>query len=264
MWAELPSAVKGVGREAGSIFALFSALLLGYLVSPEGIGAWKFPFPEKVVWEFRHLGIPQALGLSLVVLPGVFTGSTQERLLWVLLAFLPAAAAFGWLTLGGDPIHQQILTLGSFGWTALLLGFQALRGGSRRGFLVFLTILCLLAGVFLEFLTWTPVFWILVMIWVLRLLVTGVKVLAVPVIPRGETPSTAFDFAAYGISSREQDVVRLAALGHTNQEIAQSLFISLSTVKTHFNSLLSKTGSRNRVEMLAKLKNPPSDGGHFL
>ena len=37
--------------------------------------------------------------------------------------------------------------------------------------------------------------------------------------------------------------------GRTNSEIADELFISLSTVKTHLASLMAKLGARNRVEI---------------
>ena len=39
------------------------------------------------------------------------------------------------------------------------------------------------------------------------------------------------------------------ARGRTNSEIAADLHISLSTVKTHLTSLMSKLGARNRVEL---------------
>ena len=39
------------------------------------------------------------------------------------------------------------------------------------------------------------------------------------------------------------------ARGRTNGEIADELHISLSTVKTHLASLMSKLGARNRVEI---------------
>ncbi len=40
------------------------------------------------------------------------------------------------------------------------------------------------------------------------------------------------------------------AQGRTNAEIATDLHISLSTVKTHLTSVMTKLGARNRVEMV--------------
>lgn len=54
-----------------------------------------------------------------------------------------------------------------------------------------------------------------------------------------------------GLSPRELDVVRLAARGSTNAEIATELFISVGTVKTHLGSVQTKLGARNRVEIAA-------------
>jgi DNA-binding NarL/FixJ family response regulator len=44
-------------------------------------------------------------------------------------------------------------------------------------------------------------------------------------------------------------VVLSVARGRTNVEIAEDLFISVSTVKTHIGSLLAKLGARSRVEI---------------
>ncbi|MFH8982650.1 response regulator [Streptomyces varsoviensis] len=57
--------------------------------------------------------------------------------------------------------------------------------------------------------------------------------------------------AGAALTGRETDVVRLVAVGRTNQEICQELFLSLSTVKTHLASVQSKLGVRNRVEIAA-------------
>jgi DNA-binding NarL/FixJ family response regulator len=54
-----------------------------------------------------------------------------------------------------------------------------------------------------------------------------------------------------GLSPRELDVVKLAARGLTNAEIANQLFISVGTVKTHLGSVHSKLNARNRVEVAA-------------
>lgn len=53
------------------------------------------------------------------------------------------------------------------------------------------------------------------------------------------------------LTERELDVVRLAARGRSNHEIAAELHISLSTVKTHLGSVQLKLGARNRVEIAA-------------
>ncbi|WP_144124207.1 response regulator [Catellatospora sichuanensis] len=50
------------------------------------------------------------------------------------------------------------------------------------------------------------------------------------------------------LTDREEQVLRALAAGRTNTEIAADLFISLSTVKTHVGSLMTKLGVRNRVE----------------
>jgi DNA-binding NarL/FixJ family response regulator len=54
-----------------------------------------------------------------------------------------------------------------------------------------------------------------------------------------------------GLSPRELEVVKLAARGLTNAEIATGLFISIGTVKTHLGSVQTKLGARNRVEIAA-------------
>ena len=51
------------------------------------------------------------------------------------------------------------------------------------------------------------------------------------------------------LTSREEEVLITVSRGRTNAEIAVELHISLSTVKTHLASLMTKLGARNRVEM---------------
>ena len=50
------------------------------------------------------------------------------------------------------------------------------------------------------------------------------------------------------ISRREMEVMALVSETMTNEEIAQKLFLSTKTVKTHIRNIFEKTGSRNRVE----------------
>ncbi len=51
------------------------------------------------------------------------------------------------------------------------------------------------------------------------------------------------------LTEREEEVLATVARGRTNAEIADELYISLSTVKTHLASLMTKLGARNRVEI---------------
>jgi DNA-binding NarL/FixJ family response regulator len=51
------------------------------------------------------------------------------------------------------------------------------------------------------------------------------------------------------LTAREEQVLAVVARGRTNREIADELFITLSTVKTHLTSLMLKLPARNRVEI---------------
>lgn len=53
------------------------------------------------------------------------------------------------------------------------------------------------------------------------------------------------------LSERETEVARAIARGRTNQETADELFISVSTVKGHMSAIQAKLGLRNRVEVAA-------------
>ncbi|WP_188195206.1 response regulator [Nonomuraea sp. SYSU D8015] len=51
------------------------------------------------------------------------------------------------------------------------------------------------------------------------------------------------------LTDREEQILATVARGRTNSEIAKELHISLSTVKSHIASLMTKLGVRNRVEI---------------
>ncbi|GLU48573.1 response regulator [Nocardiopsis ansamitocini] len=55
----------------------------------------------------------------------------------------------------------------------------------------------------------------------------------------------------HDLTRRETEIVRAVAQGLTNVEVADDLFVSLSTVKTHLSSVQTKLGARNRVEVAA-------------
>jgi DNA-binding NarL/FixJ family response regulator len=53
------------------------------------------------------------------------------------------------------------------------------------------------------------------------------------------------------LSARERDVFLLAAKGLTNGEMAEALFVSEATVKTHLRSVLDKLELRTRLQLIA-------------
>ncbi len=57
-----------------------------------------------------------------------------------------------------------------------------------------------------------------------------------------------------GISKRELEVLELMAQGLANQEIADKLFVSLNTVKTHSANLFSKLEVNRRTQAIQKAK----------
>jgi two-component system, NarL family, nitrate/nitrite response regulator NarL len=62
------------------------------------------------------------------------------------------------------------------------------------------------------------------------------------------------------LSPREEDVLELVALGHTNREIADRLVISESTVRSHLHNILDKLQLTNRVQAAAFALRPRQNG----
>jgi two-component system, NarL family, nitrate/nitrite response regulator NarL len=58
--------------------------------------------------------------------------------------------------------------------------------------------------------------------------------------------------ARSGLTRREYEVLRLAAQGRTNPEIAECTGLARNTVKTYLQAALHKLGARNRVEAIGK------------
>ena len=52
------------------------------------------------------------------------------------------------------------------------------------------------------------------------------------------------------LTERESQILRLIALGLTNPELCDRLWLSMTTVKTHVSHLLAKTGARDRVQLV--------------
>ncbi|MFC2098675.1 LuxR C-terminal-related transcriptional regulator [Bacteroidota bacterium] len=61
--------------------------------------------------------------------------------------------------------------------------------------------------------------------------------------------SLAAFVSKFEISKRETEVVELICKGQSNQDISDSLFISLQTVKDHIHRIYLKTGVKNRVQL---------------
>lgn len=57
-----------------------------------------------------------------------------------------------------------------------------------------------------------------------------------------------------GISKRELEVLQLMAEGLSNQEIAEKLFVSLNTVKTHTSNLFLKLEVKRRTQAVQRAK----------
>jgi len=57
-----------------------------------------------------------------------------------------------------------------------------------------------------------------------------------------------------GISKREYEVLQLISDGLSNQEIADRLFVSVSTVKTHLSNLFLKLDARRRTQAVQRAK----------
>ncbi len=56
------------------------------------------------------------------------------------------------------------------------------------------------------------------------------------------------------LSKRELEILSLMAQGHSNQEIASKIFVSLSTVKTHNQNLFYKLDAKRRTQAVEKAK----------
>ncbi|WP_182900923.1 response regulator transcription factor [Microbispora sp. H10830] len=53
-----------------------------------------------------------------------------------------------------------------------------------------------------------------------------------------------------GITEREREVLTLIGRGRSNTEIAEDLFITVATAKSHVSRLLTKLGARDRVQLV--------------
>lgn len=59
----------------------------------------------------------------------------------------------------------------------------------------------------------------------------------------------------YAFTNREKEVIELLIKGATYKQTAETLFISIPTVKTHITNIYKKTGVNNKIELVALLSN---------
>lgn len=58
-----------------------------------------------------------------------------------------------------------------------------------------------------------------------------------------------FDYAAYEINEKEQEIIEQVALGRSNREIAEKLFLSEGTVRNYISTVLDKLSLRDRTQL---------------
>jgi LuxR family maltose regulon positive regulatory protein len=56
------------------------------------------------------------------------------------------------------------------------------------------------------------------------------------------------------LTERELEILRLIGEGHSNQAIADTLIIAVSTVKRHINNIYGKLGVQSRTQALARAR----------
>jgi len=71
-----------------------------------------------------------------------------------------------------------------------------------------------------------------------------------PALGVGVLTGTAITPSVKDLTPRETDVLRLAALGHTNPEVARVLHVSLRTVETHRSHIQDKLGLSRRADLV--------------
>ena len=69
---------------------------------------------------------------------------------------------------------------------------------------------------------------------------------AAPPVPHSKAPEDSYE----RLSPREKEVIRLIAMGYTNQQAAEQLFLSVKTVETYKSRLMIKLGLNSRAELV--------------
>lgn len=87
-------------------------------------------------------------------------------------------------------------------------------------------------------------------VWSLITIAVFVRYLSNPTVLINEGKISEAFISAYKITKREAEVVELISLGLSNQQIADRLYVSLTTVRTHIYNIFQKTGAESRIHLL--------------
>lgn len=68
-------------------------------------------------------------------------------------------------------------------------------------------------------------------------------------VPAKEDTEGTFDYAAFGLTDQEAEIVKCVADGLSNKEIADKLFLSEGTVRNYISNILSKLELRDRTNL---------------
>jgi len=197
--------------------------------------------PRQLPGTLVKAGIVIFLSFTGVMIPAWYMslGNLQQTGIIVFEAFIIGGAliatlqlTFSALRLSKDKRRRSILVFGAYhlGLMGIILGVLVmgwLQSGPQRLFQL------LANGGFLILFNVFPLIWMRSF---------------QPLQPATDTEK----FELLGITRREKEIIRLIQAGHTNQEIADRLYISIATVKDHNHNIFKKCGTRNRLE-LAKL-----------
>ncbi len=83
---------------------------------------------------------------------------------------------------------------------------------------------------------------------IFSLIFAGKYLFQQPIAP-GDAKLAGTIFKMFGISEREGEVALLLLKGSSYKEIAEKLFISIKTVKTHLHNIYQETNMRNKIEL---------------
>jgi DNA-binding NarL/FixJ family response regulator len=76
------------------------------------------------------------------------------------------------------------------------------------------------------------------------------KYVAAPLVPLNDDGVPAVPAEFRHLTDREREVLLLVARGRSNQEIAEELFISPHTAKTHLNRTMTKLNAHDRAQLV--------------